>query len=97
MSREVKYLSAKQVAERYGLTVQWVWKCKALPRRKVGKYLMFREDELERFELYRNHAPNVKGRGYSIPTIKTVIRPEDIELVEAYFPKRARKYGRYTN
>lgn len=45
-----KYLTAQDVADRYGLTRKWVYGCRTLPRRKVGKYLMFREDELEEFE-----------------------------------------------
>lgn len=45
-----RFLNAQQVADRYGLTVKWVYGCRTLPRRKVGKYLVFREDELEQFE-----------------------------------------------
>lgn len=48
--REVRYLTAKQVAARYGQRLSWVYGCRTLPRRKVGKYLVFREDELEEFE-----------------------------------------------
>lgn len=44
------FLSARQVAERYGLTVRWVYGCRTLPRRKAGKFLVFRLDELEEFE-----------------------------------------------
>ena len=58
----VRYLSAKEVAERYGRTVGWVHRCLKLPRRKMGKYLVFREDELEDFEQYRKG----QGRGFFI-------------------------------
>ncbi len=62
MSRDVRYLSAKDVAERYGRPLKWVYKCKDLPRRKIGKYLTYREDELEKFEKRRNSA----SRGFII-------------------------------
>ncbi len=45
-----RYLSAKEVAERYGLSVNWVYGCRTLPRRKVGKYLRFLESDLEQWE-----------------------------------------------
>lgn len=45
-----KFLTAKQVADRYGQSLKWVYGCLTLPRRKVGKYLVFREGELEEFE-----------------------------------------------
>ncbi len=57
LTGDVRYLTAQEVAERYGLTLAWVYRCKKLPRRKVGKYLVFREDELESFEQYRNIQP----------------------------------------
>lgn len=84
--KEIKYLSAEDVALRYGRTVGWVQRCKMLPKRKAGKFLVFREDELERFESYRNNHPNIKGRGYHIPTKKSVMRRDvqsaDIEFTE---------------
>ncbi len=54
---DTRYLTASEVAERYGRTLGWVYRCEKLPRRKVGKYLVFREDELESFESYRNIQP----------------------------------------
>ncbi len=59
---ESRYLTAVEVAERYGMTLGWVYRCKKLPHRKVGKYLVFREDELEKFEQYRREEP----RGFFI-------------------------------
>lgn len=58
----VRYLTAEEVAERYGRSVGWVHRCKKLPRRKIGKYLAFREDELEKFEKDRSN----QGRGFFI-------------------------------
>jgi hypothetical protein len=58
----VRYLSAADVAERYGRPLQWVYKCEKLPKRKIGKYLVYREDELEIFEEYRKG----QGRGFFI-------------------------------
>lgn len=49
--KRVRFLTAREVAERYGQRLSWVYGCRSLPRRKVGKYLIFREDELEDFEL----------------------------------------------
>jgi hypothetical protein len=46
-----RYLTAKQVAERYGQKLRWVYNCTTLPRRKVGRKLVFREDELLEFEM----------------------------------------------
>ncbi len=50
--REVVFLSVKDVAARYNRTRYWVYHCKALNpyRRKIGKYLMFLEDDLREFE-----------------------------------------------
>lgn len=47
-----KYLNSKQVGERYGHTESWARHCKELRliARKVGKFLMWREDELEALE-----------------------------------------------
>lgn len=49
---KVRYLSSKQVAARYGHAPSWPRHCKDLRRiaRKVGKNLMWREDELEALE-----------------------------------------------
>lgn len=46
----MRYLSSKEVAARYGLTVEWVYGCRSLPRRKVGRYLRFLESDLEVWE-----------------------------------------------
>ncbi len=45
-----RYLTAQQVADRYHLTLQWVYGCRSLPRRKIGKYLRFLESDLEDWE-----------------------------------------------
>jgi len=59
-----KYLSAAQVAKRYGLTTNWVYGCRSLPRRKVGKYLRFLESELEEWE--KRQAPSSRVYGFHI-------------------------------
>ncbi len=45
-----KYLTPKQVAARYGMTVKWVYGCRSLPRRKIGRYVRFLQEELEIWE-----------------------------------------------
>lgn len=51
-----RYLSAQQIADRYGLTRQWVYQCVKLRKyaRNVGKYVMWRESDLEKFESERS-------------------------------------------
>lgn len=59
-STEDRYLTAKEVAKRYGLSVQWVYHCEALKpyRRYLGRKLIrFRESDLEKFEAYRAQWP----------------------------------------
>lgn len=57
-----RFLSAQEVADRYGLSRRWVYDCRTLPRRKVGKYLVFREDELEEFEMtWKKTTPSHRG------------------------------------
>ncbi len=69
--KQQKYLSAHDVAERYGRPVTWVYSCKKIPRRKVGKYLMFLESDLSLFEDYRKEI----NRGfYMEPDPKAVIK-----------------------
>lgn len=46
-----EYLTAKEVAARYGQKLRWVYNCTSLPRRKVGRKLVFRKDELLEFEM----------------------------------------------
>lgn len=55
MSEKPRYLSAKQVAERYGVSPQWPYRCKDLQkyRRKIGQYVRFLESDLELFEKER--------------------------------------------
>lgn len=60
----VRFLTPKQVAERYGLTVKWVYGCHALQAIAIrcGKYLRYRESDLvEKFETTRS-----SRRGYQI-------------------------------
>lgn len=45
-----RFLTAKDVAERYGLPLRWVYRCRTLPRRKVGKYLRYSEAALIEWE-----------------------------------------------
>ena len=70
-----RYLSAQEVAERYGLTVSWVYGCRTLPRRKVGKYLRFREDELEEFE---------KSWQKATPSYRTYRTKAELNIRESY-------------
>ena len=52
------WLSAKQVARRYGMTVEWVYKCRDLRPygTKFGKYLRFRLSDIHKFEEGRENA-----------------------------------------
>lgn len=45
-----RFLSAKEVAERYHLPMRWVYDCRSLPRLKIGRYLRFLESDLEIWE-----------------------------------------------
>lgn len=65
MTDKPKFLTALQVAERYGLTVDWVYGCKELQqyKRKVGKYVMYAESDLEKFEDYREQWPRTPSSG----------------------------------
>jgi hypothetical protein len=65
MSREEpRYLTVDQVAKRYGMTVKWVHRSKALRKygTRIGKYLRFLESDLEAFEIEMRSAT----RGYII-------------------------------
>ena len=59
---EDRYLTAQQVADRYNLTLQWVYGCRSLPRRKVGKYLRFLESDLEIWE--KRHVDTARTYGF---------------------------------
>ena len=69
-----KYLSPKEVAERYGLSVAWVYRCADLQAIsfKVGKYLRWRESDLIAMEEYRDKQP----RGYRLSE-RAVMRQTD--------------------
>src|SRR5262245_432521 len=69
---EVRYLTAAQVAERYGLTLNWVYGCRSLPRRKIGKYLRFRLDELEIWE--ERYVEHSRLFTFKTPYISRVVR-----------------------
>jgi len=47
-----RFLNAKQVAARYGMTTQWVYSCPEMKaiRRRIGKYLFYAEADLEVLE-----------------------------------------------
>lgn len=47
---EETFLTSEEVAARYGQKRRWVYNCTTLPRRKVGRKLVFRLDELLEFE-----------------------------------------------
>lgn len=51
--KEPRFLTAKQVAARYGRSLKWVYENRTIPRRKIGKFVMFREDELDAWERRR--------------------------------------------
>lgn len=84
-------LTAEEVAKRYGRPVQWVYRCKMLPKRKAGKFVYFRVDDLERFEIYRNTDPSVRGRGFHIPTTQKLMR-QNLSAVDMVFAKKALKF-----
>jgi predicted DNA-binding transcriptional regulator AlpA len=67
----VRYLTAKDVAERYGLSIRWVYSCLTLPRRKVGRYLRFLESDLEIWE--KRQAPSSRVYGFHIFESKPII------------------------
>jgi hypothetical protein len=52
-----KWLSAQQVADRYGLTRNWVYHCKELMEiaKKFGKYLKFPLEGVLEYEQTRQH------------------------------------------
>lgn len=58
MSESPKYLTAQQVADRYGMNIRWVYGCRSLPRRKLGKSLRFLESDLETWE--KRHTGNTR-------------------------------------
>ncbi len=58
---EERYLTAQQVADRYNLSLQWVYGCRSLPRRKVGKYLRFLESDLIDWEKRQTGSGRVYG------------------------------------
>lgn len=58
MNDAPKYLTAQQVADRYGMSIRWVYGCRSLPRRKLGKSLRFLESELETWE--KRHTGNTR-------------------------------------
>ncbi len=56
-----RYYTAQEVADRYGLTLQWVYGCRSLPRRKAGKYLRFLESDLIEWEKRQTGTGRVYG------------------------------------
>lgn len=84
-----KFLTAKEVAARYHQPISWVYGCLTLPRRKIGKYLVFREDELEEFELtwrkatgsYRGYLTK-KQQGITGEKVVTHNSPQSTESTE---------------
>jgi hypothetical protein len=48
-----RYLTAQQVCDRYGLSLNWLYHCHRLRKyaRRAGRYLRYREADLELFEL----------------------------------------------
>lgn len=54
---EDTWLTAKDVARRYGMAIEWVYHCKDLRPygRKMGKYLRFSLSNLRRFEESREN------------------------------------------
>ncbi len=65
---EERTLSARQVADRYGLTEQWVYHCLELQHIafKVGKYLRYRESDLVKFEKARAAKQETERKGYRL-------------------------------
>lgn len=86
----VRYLSAKDVARRYRLSVAWVHHCQGLRpyKRKIGKYLRFLESDLEEFEAYRAQWPRpyVTGKerggreGYILENHRLAVEASDNDL-----------------
>lgn len=72
MSDEIKFLTAVQVAARYGRPVSWIYTCKELKECavKIGKFLHFRESDLLELENKRRHS----RRGFDLEARRTVIR-----------------------
>ncbi len=74
---EERYLTAQQVADRYNLSLQWVYGCRSLPRRKIGKYLRFLESDLEVWE--KRHTETSRTYGfYSTDNTKDIQQHYDI-------------------
>jgi hypothetical protein len=74
----------KEVAERYSMTVQWVYHnafLKAHALRVGGKSLRYREEDLEEFENKRAH-----NRGFDIVT-RRITREEKLKAEKANRPK----------
>ncbi len=61
MTEKDRLLTAQEVADRYRLRLQWVYGCRSLPRRKVGRYLRFLESELETWEKRQTGSGRVYG------------------------------------
>lgn len=67
-----KLYSVKEVSQRYGLSVAWVYRCQDLRciAFKVGKYLRWRESDLLAMEEYRRFTPS----GFDLAARKEIIR-----------------------
>lgn len=87
-----KYLTVQEVADRYGLTKSWVYGCRTLPRRKVGKYLRFREDELEQFEKsWQQSTPSHRVYRTKMEQGITGWEPETHNTTERSYPQDEQK------
>lgn len=66
-----KFLTALQVAERYGRPVNWIYTCKELQecKVKIGKYIFFRESDLLALEEKRSKSP----RGFDLKQSKEIV------------------------
>ncbi len=78
-----RYLTAQQVADRYNLSLQWVYGCRSLPRRKVGKYLRFKESDLEQWEKRHNETSRTYGF-YSVDNTKDIQQHYDIRRATSH-------------
>ena len=72
MADETKFLTADQVAARYGRPISWIYTCKELKACavKIGKYLHFRESDLLALEEKRRFSK----RGFDLEARRNVIR-----------------------
>lgn len=83
-----RLLDVGDVADRYFLSRDWVYGCKALKplRRYIGRRIWFALEDLEKFEASRS-----KTRGYDLsPKLQEVMRQRSVEQKQKQRKSRIR-------